>query len=53
VESINVDQTFLGRLLGYGSLMIIGTGGTKEFPPNIARVIDFQSAINAQVSRMR
>jgi uncharacterized membrane protein YdbT with pleckstrin-like domain len=53
VESINVDQTFLGRLLGYDSLMIIGTGGTKEFFPNIARVIDFQSAINAQVSRMR
>lgn len=53
VESINVDQTFLGRLLGYGSLMIIGTGGTKEFFPNIAGVINFQSATNAQIDRAK
>lgn len=30
VEAITVDQTLLGRIFGYGSITIIGTGGTKE-----------------------
>jgi uncharacterized membrane protein YdbT with pleckstrin-like domain len=30
VEAISVDQTLLGRIFGYGSITIIGTGGTKE-----------------------
>jgi uncharacterized membrane protein YdbT with pleckstrin-like domain len=30
VEAITVDQTLLGRIFGYGSIIIIGTGGTKE-----------------------
>ena len=30
VESIEVDQNLLGRLLGYGTLSLHGTGGTIE-----------------------
>jgi uncharacterized membrane protein YdbT with pleckstrin-like domain len=30
VESIQVDQDIFGRLLGYGTITLIGTGGTKE-----------------------
>ena len=30
IESVNVDQSILGRLLNYGTITIIGTGGTKE-----------------------
>jgi len=30
VESIEVDQNLLGRLLGYGTLSFHGTGGTVE-----------------------
>lgn len=30
VESVNVDQGVLGRILGYGCVTVIGTGGTKE-----------------------
>ena len=30
IESVNVDQSFMGRILGYGSMTIIGTGGTRE-----------------------
>ncbi len=30
IESINVDQTILGRILGYGTFTIIGSGGTRE-----------------------
>jgi uncharacterized membrane protein YdbT with pleckstrin-like domain len=30
IESINVDQSILGRILGYGDIVIVGTGGTRE-----------------------
>ena len=30
VEAINVDQSILGRILGYGTLIIVGTGGTQD-----------------------
>ncbi len=30
VESVGVDQDIFGRLLNYGSITVIGTGGTKE-----------------------
>ena len=37
VEALMVDQSMLGRLLGYGSITIVGTGGTQDpfkFVPN-------------------
>jgi len=30
IESINVNQSILGRILGYGTLIIMGTGSTRE-----------------------
>jgi uncharacterized membrane protein YdbT with pleckstrin-like domain len=30
LEAITVEQTLLGRIFGYGSITIIGTGGTRE-----------------------
>jgi hypothetical protein len=36
VESVLVNQSILGRLLGYGTICIGGTGGTKEVFPAIA-----------------
>lgn len=30
VEGIGVDQGILGRILGYGTIVVTGTGGTKE-----------------------
>lgn len=42
IESVNVDQSILGRILGYGSLQIVGTGGTKEIFPNIQRPLTFR-----------
>ena len=29
-ESVSIDQDILGRMLGYGSLTVVGTGGTRE-----------------------
>ena len=30
IESVGVGQSILGRILGYGTVAVIGTGGTKE-----------------------
>lgn len=42
VESMNVDQTVWGRLFGYGSITVIGAGGTREQFVNIANPIEFR-----------
>ncbi len=50
VESIAVHQSVLGRLLGYGTLVIHGTGGGAEAIPNIARPLEFRNAAMAAQS---
>jgi uncharacterized membrane protein YdbT with pleckstrin-like domain len=44
IETVNVDQTVMGRILNFGSITIIGTGGTKETFHNIARPMAFRRA---------
>ena len=48
IEAISVDQTVLGRILNYGTISIIGTGGTKESFVNIANPLDFRRSIQEQ-----
>lgn len=50
VEGINVEQSLLGRLLGYGSIVITGTGGTQEPFRNIGNPFEFRRQVQAQVS---
>lgn len=42
VESINVDQNLFGRMLGYGTITAIGTGGTRELFHNISDPMEFR-----------
>lgn len=42
IESVNVNQSILARLLGYGSIVVIGTGGTRETFHNIAEPLMFR-----------
>ena len=42
IESVNVDQSIMGRILGYGTITIIGTGGTRESFPKIAEPLLFR-----------
>lgn len=44
IESVNVDQSVAGRILQYGSITIIGTGGTKETFHDIASPLTFRKA---------
>ena len=50
IESIAVDQTLTGRLLGYGSVIISGTGGMQERFDDIHRPRAFQRKVEAQIS---
>ncbi len=47
VESVDVDQSIPGRLLGYGTIVVRGTGGSLEPIRNIADPLDFRSHITA------
>ena len=45
VESIAVQQGILGRIFGYGTIVLIGTGGTREPFQGVARPLDFRRAV--------
>jgi uncharacterized membrane protein YdbT with pleckstrin-like domain len=47
VESVDVYQPVLGRLLGYGTITLRGTGGSGEPMPNIDDPLTFRSYITA------
>jgi uncharacterized membrane protein YdbT with pleckstrin-like domain len=42
VETVNVRQNIFGRLFGYGSITIIGSGGTRESFHDIRNPLDFR-----------
>ncbi len=47
VEGIGVDQTLAGRILGYGTITVTGTGGTRESFRRIARPLEFRRQVQA------
>jgi len=49
VESIAVEETAFGRMLGYGSLVVRGTGGTPEPFEKIAHPQEFRRAVQEQI----
>ncbi len=46
IESIGVDQSIPGRIFGYGTIVVKGTGGTNEPFRGIARPLEFRKAVN-------
>lgn len=49
VESIGVEETAAGRMLGYGSVVVRGTGGTPEPFLMIANPQEFRRAVQEQI----
>jgi uncharacterized membrane protein YdbT with pleckstrin-like domain len=47
IDSVDVDQTILGRILGYGTIIVRGSGGSLEPIRDIARPLVFRSYITA------
>lgn len=52
VESVSVEQSIPGRLLGYGTITIIGTGGTREPFHRITHPLEFRKAVEEQLSHL-
>src|ERR1700720_3556971 len=48
VESVDVNQSILGRIFNYGDVTILGVGEGKETISTIAAPLDFRSHITAR-----
>lgn len=50
IESIAVEEPALGRLLGYGTVVVRGTGGTPEMFEKIANPLAFRQQVQNQIA---
>jgi uncharacterized membrane protein YdbT with pleckstrin-like domain len=50
LESTGVDQGIPGRIFGYGTIIVGGTGGTKERFPSIAAPMEFRRMVQQQTT---
>lgn len=53
VESIGITEPFMGRMLGYGTVLIHGTGGTPEPFDKIAHPAEFRKHVQEQAHASR
>lgn len=49
IESVVVDETFLGKTLGFGTVTVRGTGGTPEQFDRIASPLEFRRQVQSQI----
>lgn len=52
IETIEVSEPMAGRMLGYGSITIVGTGGTSEPFHKIAHPLRFRSEVQQQLEKL-
>ena len=53
IESVRVEQSVTGRLLGYGSIFVTGTGATMEPIPYISEPIKFRQAVQSATDSLQ
>jgi hypothetical protein len=51
VESIGVEESVMGRMLGYGTVIVRGTGGTPEPFDKIAHPLEFRTQVQQQIEK--
>ena len=51
VESIGVEESVMGRMLGYGTVIVHGTGGTPEVFNMIAHPLEFRTQVQQQIEK--
>lgn len=49
VEGVQVDQGLVGRLLDYGSIVVTGTGGSKDPFKRIAKPMTFRRHVQTEL----
>ncbi len=50
IESVVVDEPGMGRILGYGTVIVRGTGGTPEVFERIYHPLDFREQVQRQIA---
>ena len=50
IESVVVDEPAMGRILGYGTVIVRGTGGTPEVFEKIYRPLEFREQVQRQIA---
>jgi uncharacterized membrane protein YdbT with pleckstrin-like domain len=51
IESVGVDQNVAGRILGYGDIVIRGTGGSLEPFRRVSAPLEFRRQIQEQIGK--
>jgi uncharacterized membrane protein YdbT with pleckstrin-like domain len=51
IEGIQVEQSFAGRLNDFGSIIVTGTGGSRDVFEGVAHPFEFRQAIDEQIER--
>jgi uncharacterized membrane protein YdbT with pleckstrin-like domain len=51
IESVGVDQSIAGRMLGYGTVVIRGTGGSLEPFHHVSSPLRFRKEIQEQIGK--
>lgn len=52
VESISVEESVLGRILGYGTVILRGTGGTPEPFLRVGHPLEFRRQVQQQIETL-
>lgn len=50
IESVVVEEPAMGRVFGYGTVIIRGTGGTPEVFEKIAHPLKFREQVQSQIA---
>jgi len=50
VEAISVDQSLVGRVFGFGSITLTGTGGVREVFRRVGNPLELRRRIHGQVA---
>jgi uncharacterized membrane protein YdbT with pleckstrin-like domain len=53
VESIGVEESVMGRILDYGTVVVRGTGGTPEPFDRMAHPIEFRKQVQQQIEKLQ
>lgn len=53
VESVGVEEGVMGRMLGYGTVVIRGTGGTPESFSKVAHPLEFRTQVQQQIDAIQ
>lgn len=53
VESISIDQGILGRIFNFGTIVIFGTGGTRNYMKSIIAPMKIRNRINTILESLK